>query len=96
MGLLVKRELSSGITLDRSYARIDTVSGYKKKLTISVNIYASRDAFISGKSYLQQEIYDFVPSVENGSENFIRQGYYAIKKLNQFEGSSDVFELGQE
>jgi hypothetical protein len=96
MGLLVKRELDNGLTVEQAYGRIDTVSGYKGKLTISVNFYASRDAFLSGKNYLQQELYDFVPSVANGSENFIRQGYFEIKKLGQFKGNSDVFELGQE
>lgn len=82
--------LDSGLNFRNSYIRIDTISGYKEELIISVNIYISREFFKEGKGYINQKSYMFKPSIAYGSENFIKQGYEYIKELPEFLGSMNV------
>lgn len=81
--------LKNGLVLGNSYIRIDTISGYKSSLTISVNIYSSQELFISGQGYLEQKMYNFVPSVENYASNFIKQGYEYLKTLDEYKDATD-------
>lgn len=90
MALQKNIELPNGITVDNAYIRIDTVSGYKDEITISVNSYVAQQAFVEGKGYLIQEYHKFVPSVEEGSENFIKQGYLYLKTLPEFADAIDA------
>lgn len=82
--------LKNGLTVENAYIRIDTVSGYKGEITISVNSYASQTAFTSGKEYLEQTMYTFTPSVADGSDNFIKQGYVYLKTLTEFTDATDI------
>lgn len=95
MGLQIDKVLENGLSVNNVYARIDSIMGSKIGLDFSVNYYASREAFLSGKPYLQQEMYKFTPSVSRDSKNFIQQGYIYLKTLEQFKNSSDVLEEGQ-
>lgn len=81
--------LNNGLTVENAYIKIDTVGGYKGGLDISVNSYISKDGFESGKGYLEQKIYNFVPSVEDTSLNFIKQGYEYIKTLDEYKDAVD-------
>lgn len=83
-------KLNIGIEIQGAYFRIDTVSGYKNSLDISVNTYVSRDAFLNGASLIEQRNYNFKPSVTIGSENFIKQGYEYLKSLPEFENALNV------
>jgi hypothetical protein len=96
MALKISKTLElTGLNLPDMYARIDTIAGSKNGLDFSLNYYVSREAFLSGRSFLQQERYSFVPSVEIGSQNFIKQAYLYVKKLDAFKDVIDVFEEGQ-
>ncbi|WP_410512049.1 hypothetical protein PaeBR_18695 [Paenibacillus sp. BR2-3] len=90
MALTKKVTLENGLEANSAYIRIDTVSGYKGGLDISVNSYVSQEAFESGKGYLQQQFYNFTPSVENDSPNFIKQGYEYLKTLPEYIDALDV------
>lgn len=46
--------LASGLQAPDAYIRIDTVSGYKGSIAISVNSYANQQAFADNKPYLEQ------------------------------------------
>ncbi|WP_094603465.1 hypothetical protein SPSIL_015230 [Sporomusa silvacetica DSM 10669] len=81
--------LSSGLTADNAYIRIDTVSGYKGQITISVNSYVSQAEFTGGQGYLEQKMYLFVPSVADDALNFIKQGYVYLKTLTEFVDAVD-------
>jgi hypothetical protein len=87
--------LTNGLTATNAYVRIDTISGYKGELNISVNSYASQDAFVGGKGYLEQKLYNFIPSVADGSTNFIKQGYEYLKTLDEYKDATDILEEGQ-
>ncbi|RFB07678.1 hypothetical protein DZB88_30365 [Bacillus sp. OE] len=95
MGILLNKTLNNGLPVYNVYARIDIVSGSKNGLDFSLNYYATRDSFLSGKPYLQQEMYHFVPSIENDSPNFIKQAYLHLKTLEEFKNAIDIFEEGQ-
>lgn len=90
MALLINVTLENGISVNQSYARIDTVSGYKGGIDITVNYYVTNQSFIDNKSYLKQEMYSFTPSVEEDSPNFIKQGYEYVKTLPEFENAIDA------
>lgn len=82
-------KLVNGLETKGAYIRIDTVSGYKGGIDISVNSYVSEEAFKNGKPYLAQQLFHFAPSVENGSTNFIAQGYAHLKTLPEFADAID-------
>lgn len=96
MGLLKTVTLENGIVIEGAYFRVDTVSGSKDRLTVSVNGYVSKDGFENGQSYLQQSFYSFVPDVSDNANNFIRQAYAFLKDMDAYIESEDVLEEGQE
>lgn len=94
MALKANITLNIGIPINNTYTRIDTVSGYKGGIDMSVNVYISREAFLNSQGYLEQRRYSFIPSVEVGSENFIKQGYEYLKTLPEFENATNIPENG--
>lgn len=89
MGLQKTIELQNGLKIENAYLRIDTVAGYKGGIDISVNSYLSKEAFVNGQGYLEQRGEHFVPSVEEGSLNFIKQGYEYLKTLPEYTNAID-------
>jgi hypothetical protein len=61
--------------------KISSITGNKTKLTITVSHIADVATF--NRSYV------FEPSVADGSENFIKQGYLYLKTLPEFSGAED-------
>lgn len=92
MALMKNITLKNDLQVNDAYIRIDTVSGSKDSLNISVNSYVSQDSFNDGKSYLEQNFYTFMPSVEDNAANFIKQGYEHLKTLPEYAGAIDVLE----
>lgn len=93
MALEVKNNaLDTGIVVNIAYARIDTISGSKDSISIGLNYYVNKNAFTSGKSFFKTEQYVFVPSVDDGSPNYHKQGYEYLKTLPEFEGAIDILE----
>lgn len=90
MALLMKIELNSGIIVDEAYIRIENISGNKEQQQITLNIYFSTDAVNSSKNPVDQRYYNFVPSVDDRSPNFIKQGYEHLKTLDEFKNAIDV------
>ena len=80
---------NSGVSLVNTYIRIDTVSGCKNNILLTVNSYVSQETFNEGKAYLEQKFYAFTPSIADGSENFIKQGYNYLKTLDEYTGATD-------
>jgi len=95
MGLQKELELNSGIVVENAYFRIDTISGNKNKISVSLVSYVSRKDFLEGKSTLNKESYSFKPDIKDIGMNFIRQGYACIKNTEEFQGAVDVLETGQ-
>ena len=69
----------------QAYFQITAIDGDKEKLKIRVTTY--NDA--TKQQVIGQRFYAFTPSVADGSENFIRQGYEYLKTLPEFAGAVD-------
>lgn len=81
--------LNNGLAVENAYIRIDTVSGYKGGIDISINSYISNEAYNNGQEYLVQKFEHFVPSVEDDAPNFIKQGYFYLKTLPNYSNAID-------
>lgn len=69
------------ISLSDIYIRIASVRGNKDLLTIEVEFDFPDNPLL--------KTYAFTPSVADGSENFIRQGYEYLKTLPEFAEAVD-------
>jgi len=80
----------SAIEIPNAYHRIEEIHGTKNKLSIKVSIYTSKENALPGKQ-LDVLSYLFVPSLEEGSSNFFKQGYeFLMSSVNEFkDGVSD-------
>lgn len=74
-----------------AYIEIVSLTGTKNKIRINVNTYDTN----SKENLIKMEEYSFTPSIEDGSENFIKQGYEFLKTLEEFKGAIDILEEGQ-
>ncbi|NOU63184.1 hypothetical protein GC096_03875 [Paenibacillus sp. LMG 31461] len=90
MAILRAVETESGVMVENAYARIDTISGSKNQIAITLNYYLSQSHYTDGKSYVHQEVYSYEPEVEGESDNFIKQGYEHIKSLSGFSKAIDA------
>ncbi|OMD08402.1 hypothetical protein [Paenibacillus odorifer] len=84
--------LDTGITVASAYVRIDTISGSKDSISIGLNYYVNKNAVTEGKPFFKTEQYLFIPSVDDSSANFIKQGYEHLKSLPEFSEATDVLE----
>lgn len=89
MAFIINIDLSNGISVENSYARIDTVGGSKERSHISIHYFKDKIAYEEGKELLKEDVFDFIPSVEEGSENWIKQGYEYLKTLQLFTDAVD-------
>lgn len=65
-----------------TYIRIELVRGNKEMLDLLVRGYNEQEL-------IDEKIYTFTPSVKDGSENFIAQGYEYLKTLPEFADAID-------
>jgi len=73
-------------SFNNSYCKVHSISGNKNSLTVNVKFYPDelQNICIDTKSYT------FSPSVNDGSDNFVKQAYEYIKTLPEFTGATDV------
>jgi hypothetical protein len=64
-----------------AYIKIVNIFGSKENINIDVSFQSDKYTF--SKQFV------FTPSVEDGSENFIKQAYRYLKTLPEFEGAID-------
>ena len=79
-----------GAPIPAMYAKVVNVSGNKNRVVADLFYYASAAVSNANGSAIYTEQHTFVPSVVDGSDNFIKQAYGAIKVLPAFSGASDV------
>lgn len=89
MALIKNITLKNGLTVENVYIKIQTLYGSKSGLDITINSYISSEALKSGYEPLEQDSEHFVPSVEENSSNFIKQGYEYLKTLPKFANAID-------
>lgn len=74
----------SAASLSNAYIKVDTVSGNKSTVEITVIIYSEKN---EQKLPAQAKKYTFAPSM--GNKNFIAQAYEHLKTLPEFDGAED-------
>lgn len=79
MMLNVEKEVSNG------YLKIGYMHGNKDRMEFQLLYQKNAES-----PALSVQTYTFVPSVEDGSENFVKQGYEYLKTLPEFAGAVDV------
>lgn len=67
-----------------AYIKVHEVIGGKHGASICLMIMNNAN----GKE-LKREMLSFMPSVADGSENFIKQAYEYVKTLSEFEGATN-------
>jgi hypothetical protein len=92
MALQMKTSTRYGLDVNNAYIRINSLYGSKDLIAIGLNYYVSRVSFESNAYPIKEEGYEFVPNVDGGSDNFIKQGYEYLKTLPEFSQASDVIE----
>jgi hypothetical protein len=78
---LVVIEQNATLTIDDAYITVDSITGSKEELQVGVKI--------AGGSVEPMQFYKFIPSVMEGSDNFIKQAYEYLKTLPEFANSID-------
>jgi hypothetical protein len=72
--------------LRSAYIRVSSISGNKEATCITVNFYNNTK---NQMKMAQSKAYQFQPSVETDSKNFIAQAYNHLKTLPEFAGAID-------
>lgn len=90
MALILDAEHESGFTISQSYAVVNAVGGNKTQAVIEVKYYVSSALKEEGNPHFLLKNYNFVPSVDDDSPNFIKQGYEYIKTLPEFANAIDA------
>lgn len=70
--------------LNDAYIRIDEINGSKDNLSLRVGVYDKPDGIL-----IIHEYFNFNPSVEENSSNFIKQGYDYLKNTEKYRGAFD-------
>ena len=89
MALKVNVSLESGIQVEGSYARIETVTGNKDGLTIYVAYYVNAESILNNLPRFKQSIHEFFPETGDNSIRWDKQGYEYLKTLPEFDGAID-------
>lgn len=87
----VEMEITKNVSIPNAYIKIIYLQGSKEKMHITVGFYSDVEA----SNLIYSKHYDFLPDVNDPSENFIKQAYEYLKTLPEFEGAVDVLEEGQ-
>lgn len=74
-----------GFEAKGAYFKITRVDGSKESLQLQVRCYREKESeFVLGEKY-----YALIPTVADGSPNFIAQGYQYLKTLPEFADAVD-------
>jgi hypothetical protein len=79
----------NGLEVPGAYCRIHGIQGSKQHISFQLHCYKDQASYQAGKGFLREIHYAFVPSVSDGSANFIKQAYEYLKTLPEFTGALD-------
>lgn len=86
----IKNEMLIPVQIPDAYVKINSMNGTKEKMNMVVDIL-NQDKTI----FVKNNFYAFTPTLDDSSDNFIKQGYAYLKTLPEYEGAIDVLEEGQ-
>lgn len=80
-----KEVFGQTLTFNDAYFKIERVYGNKHSVQIEVTGYDNSERH----NEIFQRNYSFIPEVEDGAENFIKQGYEYLKTLDEYADAID-------
>lgn len=83
------------IEIENAYFRIESISGTKNKMSMTVSIYSNKNNSIPGKQLFSIG-YIFIPNLDEGSDNIFKQGYTFLKSLPEFIDAKDDLDIIEE
>lgn len=89
MALLLNTKSSSGFEGEH-YIKIDWITATKLNATLRVRYYFNKVASDNHGVFLEDKEIVMPVSVDDNSENFIKQGYEFLKTLPEFAGAVDA------
>lgn len=87
---IIKNSITKTFLIKDCYCRINNITGSKLKLEFKLYIYTN-----DRKKLIDTKIFSFTPSVEENSQNFIKQGYEYLKTLEEYKDAIDILEPAQ-
>lgn len=88
---IIKSIYGKNLIFDNAYIQIVKVFGDKENIDLTVSIYDNSAKL----NLLDIKYFNFKPSVEEDSCNFIKQGYEYLKTLDEFLDCVNILEEGQ-
>ena len=82
--ITLKNNFNEESVIKNAYIQIYEVSG--GKLNLNVKYFIKQENKVN---VVEKRSFDFLPSVENNSANFIAQAYNYLKTLPEFAGAVD-------
>lgn len=89
MAVTMTIETPHGLVVNNAYIRVQSVGGGKDSAIIELFYYVNQSASENGLEPLKRTYHDFVPSVDDSADNFIKQGYDHVKTLPEFSNAMD-------
>lgn len=83
----ITNKITKEIIVENTYIKITNQEGDKNNIKIIVTIFDKKDGNIVNRKY-----YSFIPNVEDGASNFIKQGYEFLKTLDEYKDAIDILE----
>jgi hypothetical protein len=83
--ITLKNNFSEDSFFKNAYIQVAEISGTKKLLNIKVFIKKQDQVNV-----LDERVVSFVPSVDDGSKNFIKQAYEHLKTMEEFSNGKDI------
>lgn len=93
MALIIAKVIhDSGIKVTNAYAKIGFINGNKEWLNMTLDYFMDQQSSNENKGIIKRTDFTFIPSIEDNSPNFIKQGYEYLKSLSEFQDAIDVLE----
>lgn len=89
MALQISIQLNNGLEVPNSYIKVGSLNGDKESLRIVLFRYASQQAALEGKEFIDIKEYTFKPAEEDNSLRWDRQAYEYLKTLAEYDGAVD-------
>lgn len=91
LNVSVGKVITQPLHIERAYIKVLQISGDKSNVHFEVGVYETEDK----NNLVFTKNYNFIPSVQPGSENFIQQAYEYLKTLPEYADAIDILEEGQ-
>lgn len=75
------------VTIENAYIRVNTLWGNKSEVSFTVGHYQITQDNTLELVFIKE--HKFMPNLEDGSENFIKQAYEYLKTLTEYAGALD-------